>query len=145
MSGQVSRGSAGEYQADDWAGIARTSWRLSVKEEWGKNSTSLDCPFHGEIKNFSRIPNSEDKLGFLKNMELLHIWLHYQRSEPSVMILFLLENKMDDSSWGYILKLYPNASADTNVGFFAALTQSELGCGMCGPSPSGKDQFSSPQ
>ena len=27
MSGQVSRGSAGEYQADEWAGIARTSWR----------------------------------------------------------------------------------------------------------------------
>ena len=23
------RGSAGEYQADEWAGIARTSWRLS--------------------------------------------------------------------------------------------------------------------
>ena len=31
MSGQVSRGSAGEYQADEWAGIARTSWRLSVR------------------------------------------------------------------------------------------------------------------
>ena len=31
MSGQVSRGSAGECQADEWAGIARTSWRLSVR------------------------------------------------------------------------------------------------------------------
>ena len=31
MSGQVSRGSAGKYQADEWAGIARTSWRLSVR------------------------------------------------------------------------------------------------------------------
>ena len=31
MSGQVSRGSAGEYQADERAGIARTSWRLSVR------------------------------------------------------------------------------------------------------------------
>ena len=30
MSGQVSRGSAGEYQADERAGIARTSWRVSV-------------------------------------------------------------------------------------------------------------------
>ena len=30
MSMQVSRGSAGEYQADERAGIARTSWRLSV-------------------------------------------------------------------------------------------------------------------
>ena len=29
MSGQVSRGSAGEYQADDPAGVARLSWRVS--------------------------------------------------------------------------------------------------------------------
>ena len=29
MSGQVSRGSAGEYQADEWAGVARLSWRVS--------------------------------------------------------------------------------------------------------------------
>ena len=53
---------------------------------------------------------------------------------------------MDDSSWGYILKPYPNTSADTNVGFwFAALTQPNLGCRVCGPSPDGKDQFSSLQ
>ena len=31
MSGQVSCGSAGEYQADEWAGVTRTSWRLSVR------------------------------------------------------------------------------------------------------------------
>lgn len=125
--------------------IMSTSYMAGRGKRNRKKSTSLDRPFHEEIKNFSRVPNSEDKLGFLKNMELLHIWLHYQRSEPSVMILFLLENKMDDSSWGCILKLCPNVSADTNVGFFAALTQPELGCGTCGPSPSGKDQFSSPQ
>ena len=29
MSGNVSRGSAGEYQADERAGVARLSWRLS--------------------------------------------------------------------------------------------------------------------
>ena len=29
MSGQVSRGSAGEYQADERAGVARRSWRVS--------------------------------------------------------------------------------------------------------------------
>ena len=29
MSGQVSRGSAGDYQADEWAGVAWLSWRLS--------------------------------------------------------------------------------------------------------------------
>ena len=29
MSMQVSRGSAGEYQADEQAGVARLSWRLS--------------------------------------------------------------------------------------------------------------------
>ena len=29
VSGQVSRGSAGEYQADDRAGVARLSWRVS--------------------------------------------------------------------------------------------------------------------
>ena len=29
MSGQVSRGSAGEYQADERAGVARISWRVS--------------------------------------------------------------------------------------------------------------------
>ena len=29
MSGQVSRGSAGEYQADEQAGVARLSWRVS--------------------------------------------------------------------------------------------------------------------
>ena len=28
MSGQVSRGSAGEYQADERAGVAGLSWRL---------------------------------------------------------------------------------------------------------------------
>ena len=29
MSGQVSRGSAGEYQADERAGVAGLSWRVS--------------------------------------------------------------------------------------------------------------------
>ena len=29
MSGQVSRGSAGDYQADERAGVARLSWRVS--------------------------------------------------------------------------------------------------------------------
>ena len=29
MSGQVSRGSGGEYQADERAGVARLSWRVS--------------------------------------------------------------------------------------------------------------------
>ena len=29
MSGQVSRGSAGEYQADERAGVAELSWRVS--------------------------------------------------------------------------------------------------------------------
>ena len=29
MSGQVSRGSAGKYQADDQAGVARLTWRVS--------------------------------------------------------------------------------------------------------------------
>ena len=29
MSGQVSLGSAGEYQADERAGVARLSWRVS--------------------------------------------------------------------------------------------------------------------
>ena len=29
MSGHVSRGSAGDYQADDGVGVARLSWRLS--------------------------------------------------------------------------------------------------------------------
>ena len=29
MSGQVSRGSAVEYQADERAGVARLSWRVS--------------------------------------------------------------------------------------------------------------------
>ena len=29
MSGLVSRGSAGEYQADERAGVARLSWRVS--------------------------------------------------------------------------------------------------------------------
>ena len=29
MSGQVSRGSAGEYQADERAGVGRLSWRVS--------------------------------------------------------------------------------------------------------------------
>ena len=30
MSGQVSRGSAGEYQADEWAGVAWLSWRVGL-------------------------------------------------------------------------------------------------------------------
>ena len=32
MSRQVSRGSAGEYQADEQAGVARLSWRVSGRE-----------------------------------------------------------------------------------------------------------------
>ena len=31
MSRLVSRDSAGEYQADEWGGIGRTTWRLSVR------------------------------------------------------------------------------------------------------------------
>ena len=31
MSGQVSRGSPGEYQADEQKGVARLSWRVSVR------------------------------------------------------------------------------------------------------------------
>ena len=31
MSRQVSRGSAGDYQADEQAGVARLSWRLSSR------------------------------------------------------------------------------------------------------------------
>ena len=35
MNGQVSRGSAGEYQADEWAGIAWTSWLPDLENaEW---------------------------------------------------------------------------------------------------------------
>ena len=33
MSGQVSRGSAGEYQADERAGVARLSWRIILKDQ----------------------------------------------------------------------------------------------------------------
>ena len=33
MSGQVSRCSAGEYQADERAGVARLSWRVSGRVE----------------------------------------------------------------------------------------------------------------
>ena len=32
---QVSRGSAGEYQADEQAGVARLSWRISGNEQAG--------------------------------------------------------------------------------------------------------------
>ena len=31
MGKQVSRGSAGDYQADDWAGVVWLSWRLSSR------------------------------------------------------------------------------------------------------------------
>ena len=31
MSGQVSRGSAGEYQADERAGVTRLRWRVSIR------------------------------------------------------------------------------------------------------------------
>ena len=31
VSGQVSRGSAGYYQADEQAGVARLSWRISSR------------------------------------------------------------------------------------------------------------------
>src|SRR5574341_2233774 len=39
MSGQESRGSGGEYQADEQAGVARLSWRVSGR---GRKSTRLD-------------------------------------------------------------------------------------------------------
>lgn len=50
----------------------------------------------------------------------------------------------EEDGWfimGVYFKTTSNTSADTNVGFFAALTQPNLGCGVCGPSPNGKDQF----
>ena len=37
MSGQVSHGSAGEYQADEHAGVARLSWRATVPGGKGAN------------------------------------------------------------------------------------------------------------
>ena len=36
MSGQVSRGSTGEYQADERAGVARHSWRVSDRKSQGR-------------------------------------------------------------------------------------------------------------
>ena len=49
MSGQVSRGSAGEYQADERAGVARLSWRVSSEgdQPWdffGKNDAKAESP-----------------------------------------------------------------------------------------------------
>ena len=40
MSGQLSRGSAGKYQADDQAGVALLRWRVSGKppEAFGERS-----------------------------------------------------------------------------------------------------------
>ena len=35
LSRQVSRGSAGEYQADEQAGVARLGWRVSADEQAG--------------------------------------------------------------------------------------------------------------
>ena len=44
MSGQVSRGSAGEYQADERAGVARLSWRLS-----GRALLALNLSQHQDL------------------------------------------------------------------------------------------------
>ena len=41
MSGQVSRGSAGEYQADERAGDARLTWRDQADERAGVARLSL--------------------------------------------------------------------------------------------------------
>ena len=46
MSGQVSRGSAGEYQADERAGVARVSWRVSA-DECPTLSNPIDCSLPG--------------------------------------------------------------------------------------------------
>ena len=46
MSRQVSRGSAGEYQADEEAGVARLSWRVSV-EDWYSVGLHIFNAFHG--------------------------------------------------------------------------------------------------
>ena len=47
MSRQVSRGSAGEYQADEQAGVARLSWRVTRKEY----ETAIDIALGGSIQN----------------------------------------------------------------------------------------------
>ena len=44
MSGQVSRGSAGEYQADERAGVARLSWRLTVRSVGRCREAQLASP-----------------------------------------------------------------------------------------------------
>ena len=42
MSRQVSRGSAGEYQEDEQAGVAQLSWRVSCMVGfWGEPSSGL--------------------------------------------------------------------------------------------------------
>ena len=42
MSRQVSRGSAGEYQADEQAGVTRLSWRVSGQHKENKKAMELD-------------------------------------------------------------------------------------------------------
>src|SRR5574340_1664655 len=42
MIGQVSHGSAGEYQADERAGVARLSWRVSGRRS-GERRVGKEC------------------------------------------------------------------------------------------------------
>ena len=46
MSGQVSRGSAGEYQADERAGVAGLSWRYFCLIDYTK---AFDCVDHNKL------------------------------------------------------------------------------------------------
>ena len=49
MSRQVSRGSAGEYQADEQAGVARLSWRVS-----GRGAGSFSAATLASIRQMRR-------------------------------------------------------------------------------------------
>ena len=44
MSGQVSRGSAGEYQADEQAGVARLDGKILVNDPNSKSRTGKAYP-----------------------------------------------------------------------------------------------------
>ena len=59
MSGQVSRGSVAEYQADERAEVARLRWRVSGKGAW-------QATVHGVVKDSSMTATKQQRQN--------HIW-----------------------------------------------------------------------
>ena len=86
MSGQVSPGSAGEYQADERAGVARLHWRVSGRKSFQKDT---DLWFFLRIKKLeSSMVWQKSKGKFIQATDGRYVNERLQFANNGVVIFF---------------------------------------------------------